>query len=206
MSLPMVVATLALCLAQLFIGAGLWWCLRRGSQIPVLELLGVGAVLGMILAVLVQQLVLLLPEGFGFQSAQWAWMVLLPVVTVLLIARRRHLVPVQGLRGWDLWAFLITAAIGLLLALPTILRTQRALAAVDTAGFNADLVFLEALGQSVSRYGIGDSVFLSGFGMRYHWLTYAWSGQLTNQVQAPAFAVLTAVLPVVLTVVAAALV
>jgi len=205
----MVVATLALCLAQLFIGAGLWWWLRRGSQVPALELLGVGAVLGMILAVLVQQLVLVLSEGLGFQSeqwAQWTWLVLIPMVAILLIARRRSLVSVRWPRGWDLWAFLITAAIGLMLALPTIVRTQRALETVDTAGFNGDLVFLEALGQSVGRYGVSDSVFLSGFGLRYHWLTYAWSGQLTNQVHAPAFAVLTAVLPVVLAVIAAALV
>jgi len=206
-SLLKILATLLVVGAQIAIGSGLWWCLRRGQRLPVVELLGMGAVLGIILSILMQQLTLLLPGNPSavIGLAQWTWLLLLPMIAIALVLRRRQLVPLDLPREWDAAAFLLTALLGICLALPTILRTSRALTTVETSGFNADLVFLEALGQSVSRYGITDSVFLNGYGLRYHWLTYAWSGLLTQDVQAPAFTMLTAVVPLVLALIAAAL-
>jgi hypothetical protein len=61
--------------------------------------------------------------------------------------------------------------------------------------YHPDMLFFEALGTSLARYGPLDSVFLSGGQVRYHWLVYAWSGQVAEASAADPFVVLTRVLP-----------
>jgi len=65
------------------------------------------------------------------------------------------------------------------------------------SGFHGDMAFFEALGRSIPTLGIFDSIFTPGQEIHYHWLTYAWTGQLTTSLDAQPFLVLTRVLPVV---------
>jgi len=59
------------------------------------------------------------------------------------------------------------------------------------------MAFFEALGTSTAIFGASDSLFMVGGDVRYHWLTYAWAGQLTATFDADPFMVLTRVLPLV---------
>ena len=43
-----------------------------------------------------------------------------------------------------------------------------------------DMPFFQALSTSLARLGPLDSAFMSGAQVRYHWLTYAWVGQVTE--------------------------
>ena len=63
--------------------------------------------------------------------------------------------------------------------------------------YHSDMPFFEALATSLSRFGPTDSIFLPGAEVRYHWLSYAWAGQVTEAAGAEPFVVLTRVLPFV---------
>ena len=64
-------------------------------------------------------------------------------------------------------------------------------------GYHPDMPFFEALANSLARYGALESPFMAGGVVRYHWLSYAWSGQLTVMTDAEPFLALTRVLPIV---------
>lgn len=64
------------------------------------------------------------------------------------------------------------------------------------AGYHRDMVFFEALSTSIARFGPLDSIFMSGAEVRYHWLGYAWAGQLAETFSTVPFLTLTRVLPV----------
>lgn len=59
------------------------------------------------------------------------------------------------------------------------------------SGYHLDMPFFEALSNSLAQVGARGSVFMPGAEMRYHWLSYAWSGQLTAVTGAEPFVVLT---------------
>jgi len=65
------------------------------------------------------------------------------------------------------------------------------------SGFHGDMPFFEALSRSIPLVGPFDSIFSPGQMIHYHWLTYAWAGQLTTSLDAAPFLVLTRVLPLV---------
>jgi hypothetical protein len=65
------------------------------------------------------------------------------------------------------------------------------------SGFHGDMAFFEALGRSIPVFGVFDSIFTPGQSIHYHWLTYAWAGQLTTSLDIQPFFVLTRVLPLV---------
>ncbi|MDP2014777.1 MAG: hypothetical protein Q8L05_11185, partial [Actinomycetota bacterium] len=69
------------------------------------------------------------------------------------------------------------------------------------SSYHPDMLFFEALSTSLAHFGPSDSIFSNnifagGNELRYHWLTYAWSGQISQVVDAQPFLVLTRVLPV----------
>jgi hypothetical protein len=66
----------------------------------------------------------------------------------------------------------------------------------DWSGYHRDMVFFEALSTSIARFGPLDSIFMSGAEIRYHWLGYAWAGQLAETFGTAPFLTLTRVLPV----------
>lgn len=187
-----VLATIAVVCAQTLLGSALWWLLRRGRRLPLIELLSVGSVIGLAIAVLIHQL---LNTVTALPWAVLTWCAVLVALGVLLLIRRRHLPRITLPTSWDLAALLLVSGLTILLLVPTIMATRHALAVVDPAGYSGDLIFLEALSRSLATYGPFDSVFLADLGMRYHGLAYAWSGLLTQLVQAPAFTTITITLP-----------
>jgi len=88
---------------------------------------------------------------------------------------------------------------GFLLVLGSVwLGTRRySLDLAATNNFHLDIVMLEALARSLSEYGPTSSILADGISLRYHWLSYAWSGQMTSAAGADSFVVLTRVVPLV---------
>ena len=63
--------------------------------------------------------------------------------------------------------------------------------------YHPDMLFFESLSTALSRLGPLDSIYTPDGVVRYHWLVYAWSGQVTSAADAAPFVVLTRVLPFV---------
>lgn len=59
-----------------------------------------------------------------------------------------------------------------------------------------DQVFSESLSWSLNTYGRGDSPFLSGFEINYHWLTLHWAGLLTQASNGGSWISVTQVIPI----------
>lgn len=72
--------------------------------------------------------------------------------------------------------------------------------------YHPDMLFFEALANSLARFGGLESPFMSGGVVRYHWLSYAWSGQLSVLSGAEPFVGITRVLPLVTLIASAAIV
>jgi hypothetical protein len=63
------------------------------------------------------------------------------------------------------------------------------------AGYHPDMLFFEGLATGVARFGPGESIFMVGADLRYHWFAYAWIGQLSDSIVLEPFIGLTRVLP-----------
>jgi len=176
-------------------GGYIWSQIRRARVIGILELIGMGLVLGTVLGLLA-----------GVVMRPWIdsrWDPLAPVAITLVIytlrSRRNWTRPVRNgyWRDWAPGLAGLLAGISLL-----VLNLQRyPLDFMRSDGvwdqYHPDMIFFEALSNSAARYGGSDSIFMVGADIRYHWFTYAWVGQLTEMVDAEPFAVLTRVLPLV---------
>ena len=160
-----------------------------GHAPDVLELLGMGLALGSVMALL---------SGVALNAVvPWDWWWLAPSGVVLIVAviSRRPLAAVGSVRG-----LLGPALFGLGLGILGVwLNLQRY--PLQWSGswdrYHNDMVFFEALGTGVARFGANDSIFMTGAPFRYHWFSYAWVGQLTDWSGAVPFAALTRVLPLV---------
>lgn len=185
-------------------GAYLWFLLRR-TQVSFVELVGMGLVIGTVLSLL---------SGVVFRPvfpALLAWS--LPAIVITLVAlgneiRGRGIYPIQlnsalFLKGSLVAVFGVVVGLGFLT-----LNLQRY--PLQWSGvwdqYHRDLVFFEGLSIGVARFGANDSIFMLDADIRYHWFTYAWSGQLTNSLGVDSFVTLTRVLPLVALVIAVTLV
>ena len=173
-------------------GTILWTAVRRGLA-PLLEALGVGLVLGPILAVLAGVV--------GNAVVNWAWWWLLPSVGAGIVWwTRRFNVHRQSADGHNIsglwWPVAAGFVVGLALLWLNLRRYPLSWQGVWDR-YHPDMIFFEALSYSVANFGPSDSIFMVGGDIRYHWLTYAWSGQLSSAFDAAPFMVLTRVLPVV---------
>jgi hypothetical protein len=63
--------------------------------------------------------------------------------------------------------------------------------------YHPDMFFFEALSTSLARFGPSESIFMAGAEIRYHWLAYAWSGQIAESAGTEPFFMLTRILPVI---------
>jgi len=132
---------------------------------------------------------------------------LLPTVAALAFAylkRRNHSAPTHGDR-WQISAFLTTVAIGLLVFLYAV-RSYPLKWTGSWTGYHPDMAFFEALANSLARFGAFESPFTPGATVRYHWLSYAWTGQLSVISDAGPFVGITRVLPIVALLASAAIV
>ena len=173
-------------------GIILWIAARRGSA-SLVEALGIGLVLGSVLAVLAGVV--------GTALVAWEWWWLLPSVVAAIVgwgsrtsARPRGPDGRSGASYW--WPVVVGLLVGLALLWLNLRRYPLAWEGVWD-GYHPDMVFFEALSYSVANFGPSDSIFMVGGDIRYHWLTYAWSGQLSSAFDAASFMVLTRALPVV---------
>lgn len=183
------------------VGGAVWWAwVRRHATVTWTELAGMGTVLGTLLALLVSQLLRATPLG----PVAWA----LPFVAALVVLvlhwfGRVGLAVVRERWRQAWWAWGPAAVIGLLLVMPNLLRTPITDGYISGNRYHGDLVFFEAIAQSVTLFGNTDYLLIAGEPVRYHWLAYGWSGMLGQAVGAEPFFAMTRVLPVLVTLAAA---
>ena len=170
-------------------GAWLWSWLRPNSN--SVERFGIGLALGTALSAIVGVL--------AFPIGTWVW--LLPALVLVFFA---GLVRVRVGRFWpergrsvsvpEAWAIGLGSVAGLF----TLLWSWRSypLSGSGTS-YHGDMLFFEALSRSLATLGPSDSILMSGSDIRYHWMTYAWAGQLSLFTDASPFLTLTRVLPIV---------
>ncbi len=173
---------------QSFAGFVLWRWLR--PQSGWVELAGMSVVIGTLLAVF---------SGIILQPLfAWGWA--LPGFVALIVWALR----LRRFKGVEVekvdWPLVIALVIGFALAAFSFSLSVRSYP-LNWEGswsrFHGDMAFFEALGRSIPTLGVFDSIFTPGQAIHYHWLTYAWAGQLTTSLDAQPFLVLTRVLPVV---------
>lgn len=186
-------ATLTTVVAAQGLGGALWWRLIQPRRsISLLELIGMGLALGTAAATLA-----------GLIGAWWA----APVVVGLAWAIRRSrgpCAPLKPLSRAELIA--VGAGLGLgLLAFAWVVRSYPLNWAGRWAGYHGDMLFFEALSNSVARLGPSGSAFMAGAELRYHSLAYGWAGEISAAASAAPFVVLTRLLPLVTLVAAIAL-
>jgi len=185
-----VVISLAL-LWQSLGGALLWYRLRSNSSgfVGAAELLGAGIAVGTAIAVIFSA------AANSVISFTWWWAA--PTALILAASGRfwRGLSGRIVVGGWQVWLPILSfIAVGFTAL--TINFRRYALDGSNSNLFHPDMLFFEALARSTAQYGGSESAFLAGEGIRYHWLVYAWAGELTNSFNLGPFVMLTRVLPI----------
>lgn len=171
-------------------GGIVWRAVRRGP-VSIVEQAGIGLALGTAMSMVTGLAVTTL--GWG----SWGWLVPVLVLGVWWAVRQRG-----QARAWapldraSASGLVVTFVVGLGSLVPNLLSYP--LAWTGTWGrYHPDMLFFESLATSMSRLGPFDSIFTPDGMVRYHWLVYAWSGQVTQAADAAPFVVLTRVLPFV---------
>jgi hypothetical protein len=162
----------------------------------ILELIGFGLALGTAMSVLSGLLIQVL---FGFA---WGW-ILPPLVALFFWLMRRssratseHGGPFGHLGSSEYLALAAAVIIG---GTSLIANIQSYPLKWDGiwGQYHPDMPFFEALATSLAKFGPFDSIFLPGAEVRYHWLVYAWSGQISEAAGAEGFVMLTRALQLV---------
>lgn len=185
---------------QSLAGLVIWHGIRPSAS--SLEHLGMGVSLGTALATLIG----LATSTMGLGP----WGALLPstvALTVLLRnmrGKRTNRTPATMTKP-VLIGFLVTMATGLAI-FGYAVRTYPLQWVGSWVGYHPDMPFFEALANSLARFGALESPFMVDGVVRYHWLSYAWTGQLSVITDAEPYIALTRVLPVITLVGGAAIV
>jgi hypothetical protein len=173
---------------QALAGGVLWHALRKPAGI--FELLGMGLALGPAISVISGLVVRTL------FSASWGW--ILPSCFAILwiifscckgTVGAGQSSPIRTDKS-VLVAFFVSVLIGALSLLGNI-RNYPLTWEGNWGRYHPDMPFFEALSISLAKFGPFDSIFLPGGEVRYHWLAYAWSGQVTEAAGADSFVMLT---------------
>jgi len=174
---------------QLLGGWIIWRALR--PQSTHLELLGMGLSIGTALSAttgLITSSVGIGPGGSLLPSAI--------AVAIAVIRRTRTREGSSSSDRWELSAFLATVLVGVAVFLYA-LRSYPLTWTGSWRGYHPDMAFFEALANSLGRFGAFESPFMSDGVVHYHWLSYAWAGQLSVMSSAAPFVAITRVLPLV---------
>ena len=185
-------------LVQSIAGSLIWLWVRRGA-VSFVEAAGMGLVIGSVIAALGSQ-VTIAAVGSG-----WGWLVVVVLGFVAWLGSRLawwSLGTIELGPRRDLLILIPAAVIGFIALVPSILLTPLRNGYVVGGVYQPDVVFFEALAQSVSVWGAHDNSMLVGEPIKYHWLSYAWIGNLTEVSGAGDFTVMTRVFPVVIVIAA----
>lgn len=178
---------------QCVAGAIIWRRVHRGAS--ALEVLGMALALGTLLSSLAGVV------SAAVHLGPWGWAVPSVIALGWLVWSRRRELPVAVVApaSVDRWALLgFAAALVPGLALwRYALRLYPLNWSGSWSGYHPDMPFFEALGHSIAAFGPFASPFLPDALVRYHWLAYAWQGQLEVSVGAEPFIALTRLLPLV---------
>ena len=192
---------LAIVALQTFGGMLVWLAARRGP-VASSEALGMGFVIGTIVSTLGAQ-----ASVFAFGSG-WGWFLAPALGSIVWLGSRTGSWPLGSVAGvsWrGLWLLTPAIVVGLLALVPSLLLTPLRNGYVVGGAYQPDVVFFEALAQSIAAGGPSDSSMLVGEPIRYHWLSYGWIGSLTEASGAGSFVVMTRVFPVLMVVAATVL-
>ena len=187
-------ALLAIVALQTLGGLLVWLAARRGP-VAASEALGMGFVVGTIAATLGAQISLL---SFG---AGWGWTLAPALGLVAWLGSRVgwwSRGSLAGISGRGVWILTPAIVAGLLALVPSFLLTPLRNGYVVGGAYQPDVVFFEALAQSVASWGPSSSSMLVDEPIRYHWLSYGWIGALTEASGAGSFVVMTRVFPVLI--------
>ena len=194
-ALATTVGILTVVVLQGLAGGYVWTHVRHGKP-KAPELLGMGLALGTVASVISGLIILTLVN----LTIGWV----LPAVAVAIhwLIRGRH----SGYsreRETDsraradkglLWGSGASVVLGTVSLIPNV-RSYPLTWTGEWSGYHGDMLFFEALSTSMARLGPMDSIFSPDVLIRYHWLTYAWAGQVSEAVSAEPFVILTRVLP-----------
>ena len=183
-------------------GAVLWAWARGPRSVSLLEVLGMGLAIGTLGSLLASQVSML--SGIGLSG----YLVLPVLALVLAVGRGLGYVKLARVHlgaplGW--FGFITAFLAGVALLIPSFRNTPLVNGYVAGSGYHTDLIFFEALSQSLATLGPLDNQLLVGEPIRYHWFVYAWVGLMTEVSGSENFFVMTRILPILLVVMGAAL-
>jgi len=178
---------------QAVAGVAVWRWLRPTASL--LEVAGAALAVGTALAALSGLLTSTL--GLG----PWGWAVPSVAAGLVWLLRRRRTAagteaPAPTIDRPSLWGLVAGVVPGLAI-LAYALRLYPLTWTGSWTGYHPDMPFFEALSTSLARFGAFESPFMVDGVVRYHWLSYAWAGQLTVAADAEPVVTITRVLPVV---------
>ena len=172
-------------------GAIAWRAVRR-RPVTDTEPVGMGLAIGTALSMVAGLAVTTL--GWG----DWGWLV--PVVLLIgwgvVLLWRRGGAPWAAPDRASLAAVAVAIVVGLASLVPNLLSYPLAWSGAWDR-YHPDMLFFESLSTSLARLGPLDSIFTPDGMVRYHWLVYAWCGQVSAAADATPFVTLTRVLPFV---------
>ena len=197
-----VLLALTVITSQWAAGAAAWWLIARRARL--LEVLGGGLALGTAASAL--------SGVIAWPILGPVWSSLLPQALMLLVLatvgglryRRRGRQPAAAVAPgtstrlavdrWEMLAVTLGLVIGTLAIAVNLGRYPLDIASGSTS-FHQDMVFFQPLSRSLAMVGPDDSIFMAGFPLHYHWLSYAWAGDLDAIAGTQPFLVLTRLLP-----------
>jgi hypothetical protein len=177
--------------SQALAGAFFWRLARQHRSVGIIEATGVGLAIGTAAALI---------SGAALRPlSSWAW--LLPSLAALVIwiirrARGHRLPRTTGPDRAGVVALLIGGILGALSLAANVANYPLTWSGM-WGKYHPDMLFFEAISQGIARFGANDSILMAGGNIRYHWLAYAWAGQVSVSADAASFVVLTRVLPIV---------
>ena len=187
-------------LIQCATGAYAWQLIRRGKA-TLVESLGAGLALGTATSAFAGVMLWNWLPVWGWLVPTFAMML---AAVVLRLRRGNFFATAPTSLSFRQWLRIdrpswiaIVIALGLgLLALAANMRSYPLQWSGLLNTYHPDMLFFEGLSSSLAHYGPNNSIFMAGADIRYHWLTYAWSGQLSQTIGAQPFFVLTRALPI----------
>lgn len=176
-------------------GALVWKKLRQDRQVLFIELLGMGLVIGILLALLSSQMFRLTPLG----SHSWAIPFLVSTSFALYSWLQTRDETVRESFELPSKQFVMSFFPSLVFGVIQLSVWWR-WHPLEWSGwwkYNVDVPYFESYSNSLALLGTSQNLMGSIAETRYHWFTYAWVGSLTNSLHIDSFVVLTRLLPIV---------